>query len=101
MQISDYYRSRYLHFCDSLTDDRDREINRSGLFDLQPQIQEWFSDLRINRSTTVPAKEPELSCPALNLARATDSANDIFLIEAWTGNEPVKRHIGVPGKEVN
>ena len=97
----EYYQPHFVHFCDGLTDERGRGLNLSGLIDFQFQLKERFPELRIIRSIPVPVEQTEHPFPSLNLARAMEKASDIFLIDAWTGNEPVKGYLGITGKVVN
>jgi phosphoribosylanthranilate isomerase len=94
----DYYRPHFLHFCDSLTDDLGRETDLSGLIELQQRLKVRFPEIKIIRSIPVPPEGLAPSFPTLHLARAMEPASDLFLIDTWTGNEPVKGYIGITGK---
>jgi phosphoribosylanthranilate isomerase len=97
----EYYNPHFVHFCDSLTDDRCSAVDLDNLLSLQSHIIERFPRVRIIRSIPVPPEGMALHLPILPLARALEPVSDLFLIDTWLGKEPVEGYIGITGREVD
>ena len=94
----DYYRPRFLHLCDALTDPQGREIDLGPAISLQARLKERFPEIEIMRSIPIPPDIMSPGFPFLSLARALEPVTDLFLIDTWLGQEPVEGYIGITGK---
>ena len=94
----DYYRPDYLHFCGSLTDHRDRPVDLERIVQFQGTLKEKFPEIGIIRSIPVPRAGMAHGLPTIELARTLAPASDLFLIDTWLEQEPVKGFIGITGR---
>ena len=94
----DYYRPHYVHFCDRLTDEHGHERDPSGLLKNQFDLKEKFPEITIFRSIPVPRKDTPPGFSSVKIASSFESLTDIFLIDTWLENEPVRGYIGITGK---
>jgi len=94
----DYYRPRFVHFCDSLTDDHGRMINPDPAVRLQGEFKERFPEIGIMRSIPIPPDGSAPDFPTLEIARALEPHSDLFLVDTWLGREPVEGYIGITGR---
>lgn len=97
----DFYRSDFIHFCDSLTDENAKAIDVGPLVKLQENIKSRFPEIGIIRSIPIPAKNFRGNFPAVELARRFEHASDYFLIDTWIGDEMEKGFVGITGKAVD
>jgi phosphoribosylanthranilate isomerase len=94
----EYYQPHYVHFCDSLTDDRGCEMDLDELIHLQLDLRKKFPEIGIIRSIPIPANEALPNFPTLQIAHEMESSSDLFLIDTWLGKEPVKGFVGITGR---
>ncbi len=94
----EFYRPHYLHLCDSLTDRRCRPLGLERILEFQLALKEKFPDIGIIRSIPVPTAGMAQGFPTLEVARTLKPATDLFLIDTWLENEPVKGFIGITGR---
>ncbi|MEW6666660.1 MAG: hypothetical protein AB1512_15745 [Thermodesulfobacteriota bacterium] len=97
----EYYNPHFIHFCDSLTDDRGTPLDLQGSISLQGRIRERFPRVRIIRSIPIPPEGMALQLPILALAKALEPVSDLFLIDTWLGKEPVEGYIGITGRQAD
>ena len=94
----DYYQPDFLHLCDSLTDERGRQLEINNFFDFQLRIKEKFPEIKILRSIPVPDKESDQEFPTLKIAANLEPVSDLFLTDTWLKQEPVSGFIGITGR---
>lgn len=94
----DYYRPDYIHFCESLTDDRGVPLDLGGVLETQIHIRQRYPQLGIIRSIPVPMEGVLHDFPTLDLAARLEPLSDVFLTDTWVGSEPVRGYIGITGK---
>jgi phosphoribosylanthranilate isomerase len=97
-RVLDYYRPHYVHFCDDLTDGVERAIALDPHILLQGNIKERFPEIGIIRSIPVPLPGAHGDFPSLVIAASLEEVSDFFLIDTWTGAEPVAGYIGITGQ---
>lgn len=93
----DYYRPDYLHFCGSLTDHQGGPVDLQCIIQFQGILKEKFPEIGIIRSIPVPRAGMFHGFPAVELAQTLAPASDLFLIDTWIEQEPVKGFIGITG----
>ena len=93
----DYYRPDYLHFCGSLTDHRNQPVDLERIVQLQGTLKKKFPEVGIIRSIPVPRTGMAHCLPTIKLARTLEPASDLFLIDTWLEQEPVKGFVGITG----
>jgi phosphoribosylanthranilate isomerase len=96
-----YYRPGYIHFCNSLTDEKGRMSDPGVFLRLQEDTRTQFPEIRIIRSIPIPQNNGPAVFPTLEIAREFEPISDIFLTDTWLGKEPVTGYIGITGKTVN
>jgi phosphoribosylanthranilate isomerase len=94
----DYYRPDYVHFCESLTDNRGRTLNLDRQVERQRRLKAKFPDIRIMRSIPIPPVSASSNFPSLAIARRLEPVSDLFLTDTWLGKEPVEGFIGITGR---
>jgi phosphoribosylanthranilate isomerase len=94
----DYYRPHYIHFCDDLTGGAGEARALDLHILLQGTIKERFPHIGIIRSIPVPLPQAHGDFPSLKVAAPLEEVSDFFLIDTWTGAEPVAGYIGITGK---
>jgi phosphoribosylanthranilate isomerase len=94
----EYYRPDLIHFCDSLTDMRGREIELDPFIQLQIKIKERYPEIEIIRSIPIPSADLSLKFHTLKIARELESSSDFFLTDTWTEKAPVEGFIGITGR---
>lgn len=95
----DYYRPHFVHFCESLTDDRGRAVELEPFLELQAALRGRFPGLGIIRSIPVPCEGHDLKAfPTLSIAERLEPLSDLFLTDTWLGREPVEGYIGITGQ---
>ena len=97
-RLLDYYRPDFIHFCETLTDDRGHARDLNPFISLQLNIRETFPEVEIIRSIPVPRKGWASPFPTLDIARKMESVSDLFLTDTWLGREPVEGFIGITGR---
>lgn len=97
----EYYQPHFIHFCDTLTDDRGSPGSLDKLIALQLRMRERFPQVRVIRSVPVPPEGLAPHLPVLSLARALEPVTDFFLIDTWLGREPVEGYIGITGVQAD
>ena len=97
-RVLDYYRPHYVHFCDDLTDGSGRAITLDPHILLQETMKERFPEIGIIRSIPVPLPLNHGDYPSLRVAASLEEVSDFFLIDTWTGSEPVAGYIGITGQ---
>ena len=94
----DYYKPRFVHFCESLTDDQRKEIDLERFILRQATLKERFPEIGIIRSIPIPEEGSASQFPSLRIAGRLEPVSDLFLIDTWLGNGPVKGYIGITGR---
>ena len=94
----DYYQPDYIHFCDNLTDREGRAADLEKFIKLQTALKKKFAEVGIIRSIPIPIKGVAPDFPFLEIAKALQASSDIFLIDTWSGKEPVEGYIGITGE---
>ncbi|RLC21786.1 MAG: hypothetical protein DRH56_09250 [Deltaproteobacteria bacterium] len=94
----DYYRPRYVHLCDSLTDGQGRPVDPAPFVRMQEELKKRFPEVGIIRSIPVPGEREMPQFPALRIARDLEPVTDIFLTDTWQENAPVAGYIGITGR---
>jgi phosphoribosylanthranilate isomerase len=94
----DYYQPHFVHFCDSLTDNKGNETELEEFIRLQSSLKQKFPGIGIIRSIPIPRNGTSPNFPTLKIARELEPVSDIFLTDTWLGMEPVKGYIGITGK---
>lgn len=94
----DYYRPTYVHFCDDLSGGAGEATALDPYVFLQGTIKERFPDIGIIRSIPVPLPQAHGDFPSLQVAASFEVVSDFFLIDTWTGAEPVGGYIGITGR---
>jgi phosphoribosylanthranilate isomerase len=97
-RVLDYYRPHYVHFCDDLIDGVGQVIALDPHLSLQGTIRERFPEIGIMRSIPVPRPGTHADFPSLMVAASLEEVSDFFLIDTWTGAEPVVGYIGITGQ---
>jgi phosphoribosylanthranilate isomerase len=97
----DYYGPHYVHFCNSLTDDKGKEIDLEEFINFQEILKEKFPEIGIMRSIPLPQTGAARDFPSLKIARKFENSSDILLTDTWIEKEPVKGFIGITGKTVD
>jgi len=93
----DYYSPHYVHLCDSITDRRSRPVGLEEVARFQHALKERFPQIGVMRTIPIPGPGMTKEFPAMEIARALESASDLFLIDSWLEEEPVKNFIGITG----
>lgn len=94
----DYYRPRFVHFCDNLTDTQGLQIDLTPFILLQEKFRKAFPAIGIVRSIPVPPAAMAPDFPCLDLARSLEAVSDLLLIDTWLGQEPVAGFVGITGR---
>jgi len=95
----DYYRPHFVHFCETLTDDRGRALELDPFLELQAALKGRFPGVGIIRSIPVPHEGHDLEgFPTLSIAERLEPLTDLFLTDTWLGREPVEGYIGITGR---
>jgi phosphoribosylanthranilate isomerase len=94
----EYYQPHFVHFCDSLTDNKGNETELEEFIRLQSSLKQKFPGIGIIRSIPIPRNGTSPNFPTLKIARELEPVSDIFLTDTWLGMEPVKGYIGITGK---
>ncbi len=95
----DYYQPHCVHFCESLVDPSGRIASLDSFIDFQMEFRERFPEIRILRSIPLPPdSEHPLPIPTLEVAAALEPHSDLFLLDTWLPEEPVKGFIGITGR---
>lgn len=95
----DYYRPDFVHFCESLTDDKGQTADLGPFLESQADLKSRFPGMGIIRSVPVPYSGHKLKgFPTLEIAQALEPVSDFFLPDTWLGREPVEGHIGITGR---
>ncbi len=97
----DYYRPDYIHFCESLTDEKGGKQDLAPWIDYQREMKKRFPEVGIIRSIPIPESGAGDEFPTLEIAGALEHVSDIFLTDTWLGKEPVEGYIGITGKTCN
>lgn len=87
----EYYMPNIVHFCEDITDNIYPHIHR------QIVIKELFPELMIMRSIPVPQKGSIWKL-SIEKIKEFEPYTDLFLIDTYIDNEPVKGYIGITGK---
>jgi phosphoribosylanthranilate isomerase len=94
----DYYRPRFVHFCDNLTNAHGHPADLSPFVVLQEKFKSTFPEIGIVRSIPVPPAGAAPDFPCLELVRSLEGVSDFLLIDTWLGKEPVEGFVGITGK---
>jgi phosphoribosylanthranilate isomerase len=95
----DYYEPHCVHFCESLMDPSGRILSLDFFIDLQVEFRQRFPEIRILRSIPLPPEsEHPRPIPSLQVAAALEPHSDLFLLDTWLPEEPVKGFIGITGR---
>lgn len=94
----DYYRPDYIHFCESLTDEKGGKVDLEPWIDYQREMKKRFPEIGIIRSIPIPKSGTGDEFPTLEIAQEFSGVSDIFLTDTWLGKEPVEGYIGITGK---
>jgi phosphoribosylanthranilate isomerase len=94
----DYYRPRFVHFCDNLTNAHGHPADLSPFVVLQEKFKSTFPEIGIVRSIPVPPEGSAPDFPCLELVRSLEGVSDFLLIDTWLGKEPVEGFVGITGK---
>jgi phosphoribosylanthranilate isomerase len=94
----DYYRPDFIHFCETLTDDKGAPIDLHEAIQTQIHIKQRYPRLGIIRSIPIPLNGTMPEFPTLDLAARLEPVSDIFLTDTWMGRESVEGFIGITGK---
>jgi phosphoribosylanthranilate isomerase len=95
----DYYEPHCVHFCESLMDPSGRILSLDFFIDLQVEFRQRFPEIRILRSIPLPPEsEHPRPIPSLQVAGALEPHSDLFLLDTWLPEEPVKGFIGITGR---
>ena len=97
----DYYEPDFVHFCDTLTDDRGCILDLSFFLELQRKVKEEFPEIGIIRSIPISKNGQDAGPPSLLIGRELEPVTDIFLTDTWLGKEPVEGFIGITGKTLD
>jgi phosphoribosylanthranilate isomerase len=93
----DYYSPHYVHLCGSLTDQEGHPVRLEEILQFQYTLKDRFPQIGIIRTIPVPGPGMEKGLPALEIARDLEPASDLFLIDTWREQEPVRGFIGITG----
>ena len=93
-----YYEPDILHFCESIVQQNNHEMDLQHLVELQANIKERFPDLEIMRSVPVSKTSASIDLPTLEIARCFEIVSDCFLTDTWLGKEPVEGFVGITGQ---
>jgi phosphoribosylanthranilate isomerase len=93
----DYYRPRYVHLCNRLTDHRGRPVDLGEVAGFQHTLKEKFPQIGIMRTIPVPGPHTRRGFPFMEISRALEAASDLFLIDTWHEEEPIEGFIGITG----
>jgi phosphoribosylanthranilate isomerase len=94
----EYYRPDYLHFCGNLTDHSGQPINLERIVQFQCTLKEQFPEIDVIRSIPIPIPGKAQGFPALQIARTMEPVSDLFLIDTWVEEEPIRGYIGITGR---
>ncbi len=100
-RVLDFYEPDFIHFCDTLTDDRGVPLDLSGFVALQQALKEKFPEIHIIRSLPIHREGAATKIPCLEIARELEPFSDLFLTDTSLGKEPVEGFIGITGKTVD
>ncbi len=87
----EYYQPDIVHFCEDITTEIEKHIEKQILF------KELFPELMIMRSIPVPQKGSIWKL-SIEKIKEFEPYTDLFLIDTYVDNEPVKGYIGITGK---
>ncbi len=87
----EYYQPDIVHFCEDITTEIEKHIEKQILF------KELFPELMIMRSIPVPQKGSIWKL-SIEKIKEFEPYTDLFLIDTYIDNEPVKGYIGITGK---
>ena len=93
----DYYRPRFVHFCDNLTHPHGDQVDLNPFILLQQRFKKTFPEIGIVRSIPVPPAGAAPDFPCLDLLRSLEEVSDFLLIDTWLGKEPVQGFVGITG----
>ena len=97
-QALDYYRPDLVHFCNDLTGVSPKHPDPTQFAShMQADCRRRFPEIGIIRTVPVPAKGIEPGFSPLEMARDLGSVSDFFLLDTWSGMEPVSGYIGITG----
>jgi len=92
----EYYSPQIIHLCDDLFSLKDRI--KGSCLDLQYEIKRRFPHLLIMRSIPVPKKtDKSRAKEILHWIALFQDLTDIFLIDTYKNNPPVKGYVGITG----
>ncbi len=94
----DYYRPRFVHFCDNLTNTQGLQVDLSPFVLLQKKFKNAFPEIGIVRSIPIPPAGLTPDFPCLDLVRSLEQVSDSLLIDTWLGQEPVAGFVGITGR---
>jgi phosphoribosylanthranilate isomerase len=97
----DYYQPDYIHFCDSLTDERGRARDLGPVIEKQFRFRQKFPEIGIIRTLPVPGADKAPGFPLLEIAAALEKTSDLFLADTWLGREAVEGYVGITGRPVD
>jgi phosphoribosylanthranilate isomerase len=97
----DYYRPRFVHFCDNLTHPHGDQVDLNPFILLQQRFKKAFPEIGIVRSIPVPPAGAAPDFPCLDLLRSLEEVSDFLLIDTWLGKEPVEGFVGITGTPVD
>lgn len=97
----EYYRPDFVQFCDRLTDGSGQSLELNPVVEKQELFREKFPEIGIIRTVPVPAENGIRGFPSLEIAAALEKSSDVFLIDTWTGREPVEGYLGITGRTGN
>ncbi len=87
----EYYQPDIIHFCEDITAETEKHIER------QIVVKELFPELILMRSIPVPQKGSVWKLGIEDI-KEFEPYTDLFLIDTYIDNEPVKGYIGITGK---
>jgi phosphoribosylanthranilate isomerase len=94
----DYYQPDFVHFCESLVDERGRTLDLENHIRLQQEVKAAFRGMAIIRSIPILKNGAPGHLPTLDIASRMEPYSDYFLTDTWLGKEPVAGYIGITGK---
>lgn len=100
-QSMEYYRPDFVQFCESLTDGKGNVSDLGPVGEKQERFKERFPEIGIIRTLPVPVRGGPADFPTLEIAAALEKTSDCFLIDTWTGREPVEGYLGITGKQAD
>jgi len=100
-RVLDYYRPDFIHFCDSLTDEKGKPVMLERFIEFQSGLRERFPEVGIIRSIPLPREGAFPDFPSLELGRRFQASSDILLTDTWVREAPVDGYIGITGEPVD